>query len=94
MAKKTKTAKAVKPKFKISLILGDLEYSSKGNSAAEALGNLNIDKFKIKTWGDFVLESGNKKTMTIRQTPFQVRRLLVNRTAKEIFGDKLFLGLK
>ncbi len=96
--KKTKKLKAVKketPKFEMDLNFkgSDLNYNSKGDSIIEALDNLNIDKFKLRTYGVFILKNGKKKGQ-LQQTPFQIKRLLFNKVAKEIFEKKILMTMK
>lgn len=90
---KTKVARVKSKKFKLSLDFGDLHYQAKGDSVIEAMENLKVDRFHIQGFGIFTLESGKKKA-ELKYTPFLIRRLLVNRTSRELFQKRILLNLK
>jgi len=81
------------PKFSLSLNLGELHYKAKGESVVEAMEKLNVDRFKIRGFGIFILKSGNKKA-ELKYTPFQIRRILVNKIAALIFEKRILMMLK
>jgi hypothetical protein len=91
--KKIIGAKKEVKQFNLSLDLGDLNYKSEGDTVVEAINNLGVDRFKIRSYGVFTLKSEGKKS-ELKQTPFQIRRILVNKTAAEILADRLITTLK
>ncbi len=90
---KIKVVKAEPKKFKLSLDLGDLHYETKADSVVEAIVNLSIDRFKIRGYGLFTLKDGKKKA-ELKYTPFQMRRLLINQTARNLFERNILIRLK
>jgi hypothetical protein len=81
------------PVFKLSLDIGDDNYKAKGQTILECLDNIEPDKFRLRTFGIFNLKAGNKKSQ-LRQTPFQIRRMKINHTAKVLMADRLDSMLK
>lgn len=81
-------------KLSLSLKLSGKEYQTKANSIAEALDFLFKASFgKVKTWGIFTLENEGKKA-AIQMRPIQIKRIFVNRFAREMFEKRLTMMLK
>ena len=90
---KDKSKKKEPNKFRVSLVLGETNYKSQGDSVSEALGKLEIDRLKIKTYGFLTIKNG-QKTSQAKITPFQIRRVAINRIFRNILAKKLSLTLK
>ena len=90
--KKTK-AKQAKLLFDLSLDVGGEHYRASGNTPLECLDKIEPDKFKLNTFGIYKLTGMGKKS-EVKKTPFEIRRILFNKTAKEIMAHKLVMFLK
>lgn len=85
---KQKTKKVKKPKLKLTLIIGKekdaLKFTTQAETFEEALANIREQSFmKVKTWGRFILQIGNKKA------ELEYRPLLIKRTFVVGFAQKL-----
>jgi len=81
------------PLFRLVLDLGDIYYEANAETITEAMDKLEVDKFKLKTYGIFTLKSQGKKSQ-YKATPFEIRKMLVNKTSKELLADRLLTQLK
>lgn len=76
--------------FTLTLTLADRVYSENSDKILDALNNLSPDL--IKTRGTFSITDG---TRTVERTFYvaQLKKLLANRTAKEIFEKRTLQAL-
>lgn len=87
MARKPKAIKESKDGlFTLTLILADKTYIEKADSILEAINAISPDP--IKTRGIFTVTDGK---MTAERTFYvaQLKKLLANKTAKEIFAKRM-----
>lgn len=97
VVKKKSSAKESKPtasNYVIILKLADNTFEAKGKDFMEAMqglkGEVNV---VLKSKGEFMLQSENKKS-TVMLKPFQIRKLLLDKTMQEIFQKRMINALK
>lgn len=69
------------------------EHNGKGETMLEALQDTQLPKDIYKTHGVFVASKGKLKSVN-RMTPFQIRKIVNNKTAREIWAHRFERGLK
>lgn len=82
----------IEKQFSLKLKLNGELITTSGDSITECINNLG-KFFAIKTKGVFVLKWGGLKAEVVMLPP-QVRRLLINKTAKLVFEKRMLSILK
>lgn len=95
--RKTKEEKKENPVFSATLSFGkdsvgnEKKYNSQGGTILECLNNLRFDL--TKTAGILTVTDGNKKAERIMR-PLHLKRLLVNKTYRELLQKQLLFLMK
>jgi hypothetical protein len=91
--KKSKTLGEVKPKFSITLRIGNDTYHGEGETALEALQAIPKPA-KMMNKGTFVMTDGVKKTNPVLMYPLRLRRLFYGKLAQAVQLKSLCLAMK
>ncbi len=82
-----------KKEYSVFVEVNGTEYNSKGATMLEALKGIEVAKQIYKTHGVFVASKGKLKSVN-RMTPFQMRKIFNDKTAKMIWAHRFERGLK
>ena len=97
MAIKKTTKKAVKAKvsdnYKIVLDTTGLKYESEGNTASEALDNLNLEWNQLKGKGVITISKGKSSYSHLFYLK-QLKRIAANKLTRLLWGKRLALLLR
>jgi len=88
----TKTKVSRSPKYKVSLLLPDKTHSKTGSTILEALEAIEPPQF-FKAKAIITVNFGKLKA-EVWMYPFQLRKLFVNPTSRQLLAKRLMLGLK